>query len=446
MTTSGTDTIEREARNVMGTQWVVDDREHSTFRVHRATMVHPDILEAERDRIFSRSWLYVGHESEIPNSHDFRARDVGGRPLILTRDATGSVRVFYNTCTHRGAVLCRQKEGNGRFLKCFYHAWSFDTSGRLVSLPDEASYGPAFDRASCHLRSPAQVGSYRGFVFVCFDPAAVDLLTYLGGARPYLDLVCDQSETGMEILRGTHEYSLRANWKLLVENSIDGYHAMPTHQRYLEMVMSAGASPVGFTAYRGADLGNGHAVVESVGARDGVGRPPAGEARRLWDERRAEVNARCGEEWGSRIYGLRNVLIFPNLVVIDLVGGIVVRKIDPVRPDYMEVTAWELAPVGEPDALRALRLDNFLTFWGPGGFATPDDVEALECCQRGFKSLPDVEWNDISRGMARDVPSGNDETQMRAFWRHWNELMTGEVLPPEDHRVPVEFSTTEARR
>jgi p-cumate 2,3-dioxygenase alpha subunit len=98
-----------------------------------------------------------------------------------------------------------------------------------------------------------------------------------------------------------------------------------------------------------------------------------------------------------------------------------VRTLYPSAPDAVDVTAWALAPTDEPAPLRHRRLDSFLTFLGPGGFATPDDLEALESCQQGFTS-GGVEWNDISRGMGR-VPMANDEEQMRVFWRRWQHQM-----------------------
>ena len=81
----------------------------------------------------------------------------------------------------------------------------------------------------------------------------------------------------------------------------------------------------------------------------------------------------------------------------------------------MEVTAWHLVPKDESDPMLAVRLDSFLTFLGPGGFATPDDVEAMESCQAGFRAT-EVEWSDISRGMLR-TPQWADEMQMRGFCR-----------------------------
>ena len=110
--------------------------------------------------------------------------------------------------------------------------------------------------------------------------------------------------------------------------------------------------------------------------------------------------------------------------------AITIRTFFPVTPDYMEIRAWALAPKDESPDDRALRLDNYLTFLGPGGYATPDDVEALEACQRGFATFRELQWSDISRGMGRDDPKPDDELQMRTFWRQWNELMTGRQLTP----------------
>jgi p-cumate 2,3-dioxygenase subunit alpha len=104
-----------------------------------------------------------------------------------------------------------------------------------------------------------------------------------------------------------------------------------------------------------------------------------------------------------------------------------------VTPDSLRVTAWQLAPRNEDAELHRIRLDNFLTFWGPGGFATPDDVEALECCQKGYAGVAELPWSDVSRGMSKQHPNAMDETQMRSFWRRWNELLHGVPMTYE-HR------------
>jgi benzoate/toluate 1,2-dioxygenase alpha subunit len=240
----------------------------------------------------------------------------------------------------------------------------------------------------------------------------------------------------MQVLEGTHEYSVRANWKLLVENSVDGYHAVSTHQRYFEMVTAArGPMNLGVTREsRGIDLGNGHSVIAGgPNGGDIFGRPLSDEAKAERTARFDGLRAKYGDAWVDRLSGSRNLVIFPNLIVIDLVMGVVIRKIDPIAPDYMEVTAWELAPPEEGEELHRQRLDNFLTFWGPGGLASPDDVEALETCQRSFAARGELGWSDISRGMNKPIAAGTDELHMRAWWRRWNEIITGEKLPDEPH-------------
>jgi p-cumate 2,3-dioxygenase subunit alpha len=91
----------------------------------------------------------------------------------------------------------------------------------------------------------------------------------------------------------------------------------------------------------------------------------------------------------------------------------------------MHVTAWALGPVEETPDQRARRLDAFLTFYGPGGFATPDDVAALELLQKGYRTWREVRWNDLSRGMGKDAADqlNTDEGHVRVFWRRWSELM-----------------------
>ena len=120
--------------------------------------------------------------------------------------------------------------------------------------------------------------------------------------------------------------------------------------------------------------------------------------------------------------GAGNYLIFPNLMIID--GWRVFRTFYPSSPDYMEINGWACLPKEDSPALRKARLDWYLAFQGPGGFATPDDVEGLEGCQMGFATHKEVEWSDISRGMKGNLAGGPGELQMRVFWREWNARMT----------------------
>ncbi|MGZ5660875.1 MAG: aromatic ring-hydroxylating oxygenase subunit alpha [Usitatibacter sp.] len=415
---------------------VLNDPDRLDFRVHRAAMVDPAVLEHEMRRIFDVCWIYAGHESEVKAAGDFVTRSLCGRPIILCRDSASKLRVFLNVCRHRGAVVCRERSGNARGYHCFYHGWSYDRDGCLDGVPGESSYPASFDRREFGLAQPPHVASYRGFVFVSFDPHAVPLEEYLAGAKEYLDLVVDQSPAGeMEIIRGTQEYTIRANWKLLVENSFDDYHLMSTHKTWLDYMKRSGVEiPKPAKGHVmpshgvGKVLGNGHAVIDNENFR---GRPVAkwiplyGDAAKPEIEKiRAELVARLGEARARRVADTnRNLVIFPNLVVNDG-SSVTIRTFHPTAPDRMEVTAWALGPKGESALARSIRLDSFLTFYGPGGFATPDDVEALESVQKGMGAWREVPWSVMTRGMEKEGEQLNtDELHLREFWIHWDRHM-----------------------
>ena len=142
-----------------------------------------------------------------------------------------------------------------------------------------------------------------------------------------------------------------------------------------------------------------------------MGRGGQARAFRLYDG----LVQRFGKERADRIATYnRNLFIFPNLVINDIMA-VTVRTYYPAAPDFMNISAWALAPKEETGWARKYRLFNFLEFLGPGGFATPDDVEALEQCQRGFRNSAEAQWNDISKGMGKANPSYDDELQMRVL-------------------------------
>ena len=161
-----------------------------------------------------------------------------------------------------------------------------------------------------------------------------------------------------------------------------------------------------------------------------MGRPVANWVPAWGEERKPEVDAvyqrlvaRHGEARAVRMAkNSRNLLIFPNLVIVDVMA-LTLRTFFPTSPGHMDVTAWALAPSEEHDWLRKNRLHSFLEFLGPGGFATPDDVEMLEQCQRGYANAREAGWNDISRGMKKAEPATVDEHQIRVFWQRWQSLV-----------------------
>jgi p-cumate 2,3-dioxygenase subunit alpha len=348
------------------------------------------------------------------------------------------VRSFLNTCRHRGAIVCSEREGTTRYFSCPYHGWTYDSDGTLHTVPGADAYGPNFDKNAFGLVAPPRFEAYRDFYFLNFDRNAASLESDLAGAKEYIDLVVDQSPSGrLEVIAGVQEYDISANWKLLVENSVDDYHLPTTHSTWLNYMRSAGVTirpprESGLllpTKGAGKDLGNGHLTTDNPNFR---GRPVAAWISIYGEEAKADIAAirqelvaRLGEARAARIADTnRNLVVFPNFVLNDG-SSVTVRTFFPTAADHMHVTAWALGPVEETPAQRARRLDAFLTFYGPGGFATPDDVAELELVQRGFANWREVRWSDISRGMNRDASEqlNTDEGHVRVFWRRWGELM-----------------------
>jgi p-cumate 2,3-dioxygenase alpha subunit len=159
--------------------------------------------------------------------------------------------------------------------------------------------------------------------------------------------------------------------------------------------------------------------------------PVWGEDARLEIEaKKKELESRLGKAKADRISVTnRNMVIFPNSIINDQ-QTVLLRTVTPTAHNRMIIRAWSIGPKDEGPVLRRIRNEGALSFLGPGGFATPDDVEMLELCQKGFESA-EVEWNDISKGFRHDENTLHDfdehydnELQMRAYWFRWNEIMS----------------------
>ncbi|MGE3301842.1 MAG: aromatic ring-hydroxylating dioxygenase subunit alpha [Hyphomonadaceae bacterium] len=421
----------REGSNAQGL--VLDDREAGIFRVHRSAFVDQEILEREKREIFDKSWLFAGHVSEFPNPGDFITRNVGGRPLILATGDDGQVRAMLNTCRHRGNLVCREAKGSGaEVFRCFYHGWIFNTRGELKGIPGEEAYSDAFDREALGLEPVPRMHNHRGLIFISYDPDMEDFYSYMAEAIDIIDNTLNLGD--MEFVQGHFKYSMRANWKLLVENSMDGYHLDHTHERFVtkflpDMGLTHGSNrPRNSKPISGPrPMGNGHVTTNNPSEENNgsVDTPylmkyAPGEVEKY----REILKARHGEPKARKIEGGGgNYLIFPNLIVVT--GWYVFRTFYPSSPDYMEINGWACLPKEDTPAMRKARLDWYLGFQGPGGFATPDDVEGLEGCQMGFATHKEVEWSDISRSMHGNQAGGTSELQMRTFWREWNARMNG---------------------
>lgn len=406
------------------------------FLVHRSAYASPEVFETEKQRVLRRSWIVLGHDCEIPNKGDFIVRPVIDRELIFNRDVDGRVNAFFNTCRHRGASVCREPRGNRKRFVCPYHGWAYKSSGELFDQATEHGYHERFNEDGFYdLRRVARLEQRAGFWFVSFDPDIMPLDQYLADAGRCLDEIQQHSAAGLRVVRGCHEYEIKANYKLICENSYDGYHLHLTHASYVDYMrtMVKGLDNIDISG-NARSLGNGHACFEM---RIPTGRPVAQwlpvwgeEARVAIEDKKRELTTRLGATQADRIANVnRNMVLFPNSIINDQ-QTILMRTVTPTAYNRMIIRAWSFGPADESDVMRRIRNECTLSFLGPGGFATPDDVEMLELCQRGFETA-DVEWNDMSKGfgpgeqtLATTNPRYDNELQMRAYWTRWDQLMS----------------------
>lgn len=413
-------------------------------RVHRDLYTDPDIFALEMRRIYGGSWVYLGHESEIPGPHDFVSRRLGLRPIVLIRGKDGEVRALFNRCTHRGATICRTEQGKAEFFTCAYHGWTFDSSGNCLSVPFAEAYGDKFDRREKDLGRALRVGNYRGFVFVSLNPAAPALIDYLAAARPLLDYWIDRAPTGKVIVRSAAQrYIVRCNWKLVYDNAGDGYHPPFSHQSLLTIgARLGGARDMTYFATGHPDdtgmyaqsLGNGHTFVDQRPEMHAVS---AWRRQRLQPGREAyedQLRRKIGAEAADPLLEIAtgsgmNLNIFPNLLVI----GNQIQVVEPLAVDRTQITWYGTTLADVPDEINTLRMRTQEDF---PIFGEIDDSANFEACQVGM-AVPEMEWIDFSRHAvtgkeivsAGGVVTGpvTDDIHMRAYYRAWKELMSGDL-------------------
>jgi glycine betaine catabolism A len=187
--------------------------------------VSTEVFAAEQERIFSRQWVLVGHQSQIAEAGDYFIREVTGESLIILRDQEGEVRGFFNVCRHRGTRLCEEKEGHSPAIQCPYHAWTYGLDGRLIGAPHMTEGTvPGFEKADYSLHG-VSLGLWAGFIFVNLGdgPASLD--------ESFAPLLAKFSHWNLSQLRSAKriEYDVRANWKLIFENYSECYHCPGVH-------------------------------------------------------------------------------------------------------------------------------------------------------------------------------------------------------------------------
>jgi nitrite reductase/ring-hydroxylating ferredoxin subunit len=210
------------------------DRERC--EVDLRVLTDPQIYQLELDRLFARSWIMVGHESEIPDVDDYVVRYIGEDEVIVVRQKDRSIAILLNVCTHRGMALARAECGSAGMFRCPYHAWVFGTDGRFIAAPFEREmYGDNMPKERLGLTT-AKVETLGGVIFGNFDPDAPTLGEFFGDFKWYLECILCRTDEGMEVLGPPQRAMMRSNWKGPGEQgSVDGYHGIGLHRSFSDL-------------------------------------------------------------------------------------------------------------------------------------------------------------------------------------------------------------------
>jgi phenylpropionate dioxygenase-like ring-hydroxylating dioxygenase large terminal subunit len=417
----------------------------------------PEIYRLEMEQIFDKEWIFVAHESEIPNPGDYVARSIGEDPVVVTRDDDGAIHVFLNACSHRGAEVCTTECGNAVQFKCPYHAWVYDNTGRLVGASGERElFGDSLNKSSLGLKR-ARVDSFEGLIFATWNEHAVSLEERFGIAGFYVKLLFGVTDNGMEVAGPPLRWIAESNWKLPADNLCgDGYHVQSVHRSMGEVGLVPGIENPSWvndaTTITDETTGDGILLARLFPidqSNEDVALTVAASFRGFPQEFLSQIRRNLTPEqlkvYMKGIAGGGN--LFPNLAMLafpwptgDPTEGfssmLLLRLAQPLGPDRHVVWSWAFVPKDLDPEQKLRQAQTALRFFGSSGLLEQDDcgvwatiqkaASGVQGRQRRFNYLlttpPDSEWP--GPGVARTGYSGED-AQINYF-RNWLERLTAD--------------------
>lgn len=433
----------------------------------------PGLYDREQETVFEQSWLYVGHESQIPENGDYILSYMGEDSVIVSRHTDGRIRVLLNRCVHRGNKVCLFDRGNTKRFTCSYHGWTYGTDGGLAGLPEaNDAYLNKLDRKSIGLNA-AKVATYGGLIFACWDGGGLSLDEFLGDFRWYLETFFIMDELGgLQVVPGKQRHMSPINWKLMAENFVgDHYHFTVTHASFLKVAGGLSVNPLRAlgleTPTTSFEVTTG---TENGGVPHSLGQLLCGPQYYEEDLRQAEKVDRDAVDWVKKRkevierklahlpikpYGFNRFHIFPNLSMVHATSALSGRALiawHPRGPLETEVWEWCAIERDAPDSVKKVALATIVGGQSTAGHVGPDDVENFSRISdntatpyakkqtfdytmgedhEGEKHplLADVNVNSIFPGL---LSYHTNEVSQRAFLRKWLSMMEG--VAPEPSR------------
>ena len=414
--------------------------------VHKDIYIEQSIYEQELNDIFSSCWQFICHESQIPKSGDYFTSTIAKQPIVIIRKNSGEIKALHNRCPHKGVKILATENGNtGRFLRCPYHAWTFKTSGELLSIPVKREYDPSIS-SKCEsvdgIKSIPNLVNYRGFIFIRMNNEGMSFDEFFGDSLSTIDNMVDRSpEQELKVVGKPLRHIHKCNWKMVMDNQTDTCHPMVAHESsageaiklwennndlvnkpMAVELFSPFMSSHKFFSEMGIKVwpnGHGYTGVNNSIHKDYTSIPGYFDA----------MASRYGKSEAESILNdnRHNTVYFPNLVVKGPIQTL--RIVHPISAQETVVESWVFELVGAPKGLleRTVQYNNLIN--SPCSMVAHDDVEMYERATEGLKSTAS-NWINITRLYSHDedltkplVSSGTSEIAMRNFYKTWNDLM-----------------------
>jgi phenylpropionate dioxygenase-like ring-hydroxylating dioxygenase large terminal subunit len=410
--------------------------------VSAAIFSHPDVYQQELEQVFARMWLFVGHESQIPNPGDFVRSRMGEEQVIVTRGKDNQIYVLLNSCAHRGNMVCRYDSGHGLAFQCSFHGWTFGSDGTLINLPPgtEEEYETDLNKEEWGLLR-ARVANFHGTLWANWDNSAPDFQDYLGDVKPWLEAALADAEgdpDGTEVADVVMRWRVGMNWKVPMPDH-DLTHGWITHRSM------RGLGPVALEDTTGRDrfddnyqvwFKEGHTTSvtlprerETPGS-EAPNRPGGDIVQQYNRERFAKRRERLGKL--ARVRELPH--IFPNIGAV----GSIFRIMNPQGPDASEIWSYVLVDKNAPPEVKEAIVVARQRISGPNGIQQKDDMENWFIQTRYSKGMM-TRWGlrqNNQLGMKRPSldgatefgipgmfhPSPTDENYRR-FFEHYRNVM-----------------------
>ncbi|MGH8667719.1 MAG: aromatic ring-hydroxylating dioxygenase subunit alpha [Burkholderiales bacterium] len=415
-------------------------------RVHRDVYTDPEIFQLEMERLWSRTWVYAGHASQVPAAGDYITLEIAAIPLIMVRHTDASIRVLRNRCAHKGTKVVSDTAGNtGKAFRCPYHSWAYRTDGSLLAIPLKAGYdGTRLQDtpASRGLAIVTNVEICRGFVFVRLSEEGLGFREYFGDSLSSIDNLADRSPEGeLEITGGCLRYLHNCNWKMYVENLNDTMHPMIAHassagtaKRLWQDKPANLPKPMAIEQY--APFANDYKFFDDMGVRvyshghgfSGVNFSihSAYSAIPGYEE---SMTRAYGAERAKRILGTvrHNTVYYPNLTIKGATQSIRVAR--PLAADRTLIESWTFRLKGAPEGLlqRTIMYNRLIN--SPMSVVGHDDLHCYRAIQEGL-AADGNEWVSLHRNFdpaeadaAELTANGTSEISMRNQFRAWREFM-----------------------